>query len=84
LESIKSLTRSAGRFLLRLNFGPGLKDGIVGIQFEDQIGADENLEIFKHAPAKSIGLIFWIPFHNQEAEDETGEDKKSPYLTYLF
>jgi hypothetical protein len=67
-----------------VNFGPGLKDGIVGTQFEDQIGADENLETFRHAPAKSIGLIFWIPFQSQEAEDETGEDKKFSYLIYLF
>jgi hypothetical protein len=62
----------------------GLKDGIVGTQFDDQIGADENLETFRHAPAKSMGLIFWIPFQSQEAEEGTHEDKKSPYLIYLF
>jgi hypothetical protein len=80
--SIKSLTRRARRFLLRENFGLGLKDGIVRTQFEDQIGADENLETFRRAPAKISGLIFWIPFQSQEAEEKTGEDKKSPYLIY--
>jgi hypothetical protein len=72
------------RCLLRGNFGPGLNVGIMGTQFEDQIGADEFLETLRQAPAKRKGLIFWIPFHNQEAEEEFGEDKKSSYLIYLF
>jgi hypothetical protein len=81
---IKSLTRRAGRFLLRGNFVPGLKDGIVRTQFEDQIGAEVVRETFRQALVDINGLIFWIPFQSQEAEDEIGEDKKSPYLIYLF
>jgi hypothetical protein len=70
--------------LLRGNFGLGLKDGIKGTQFEDHIGAMEVLETFRQAPADINGLIFWIPFQSQEAEDKIGEDKKSTYLIYLF
>jgi hypothetical protein len=47
--SIKSLTRRAKRFLLRGNFGPGLKDGIKGTQVEDQIRALEFLETLRQA-----------------------------------
>jgi hypothetical protein len=69
---------------LRGNFGPGLKEGIEGTQFEDQIGAAEFLETLRQASTKRNGLIFWIPFHNHETEEEIGEDKKSPYLIYLL
>jgi hypothetical protein len=42
------------------------------------------LQTLRQAPVDINGLIFWMPFHSQEAEDEIGEDKKSPYLIYLF
>jgi hypothetical protein len=58
LGSVKSLTRRAGRFFLRGNFGPSLKEGIVGTQFEDQIGVEEVLETFRHAPTDIKCLIF--------------------------
>jgi hypothetical protein len=84
LGSIKSLTRRAGRFLLRGNFGSSLKDGIVGTQFKDQIGVEEVLETFRLAHADINGLIFMILFQSQEVEVEIVEEMKSPYLIYLF
>ena len=69
---------------MRGDFGPGLKDGIVGTQFEDQIRAKEVLETFRQALYDIIDLIFWIPFQSQEAEDEIEEDMKSQYLINLF
>jgi hypothetical protein len=69
---------------LKENFGLGLKEGIEGTQFEDQIGDDEVLETLRQAPANINCLIFWIPFQSHEANDGIGEEMKSPYLIYLF
>ena len=57
---------------------------MVGTQFEDQIGGDEDRETLRQALVEMIGLIFWIPFQSQEVVEESGEERKSPYLIYFF
>ena len=47
LGLIKSLIWREGKFQLEGNFGLGLKEGMEGTQFEDQIEEDDVLETFR-------------------------------------
>jgi hypothetical protein len=69
-----------GNSLLLGCFGAGLKFGKVGIQADVQTGKWELMETWRHVPDRRRDLHWTIPFQSHEAFDESGEDKKEPYL----
>jgi len=68
---------------IEANLGIGVKEDNVGIHGVDHIGRHEWLWGIKQAPAEMIGRVALMPFQIQEP-DVKGEDKKLPYLMYLF